>query len=154
MGENTIPKYADSAAAFVRGGISASSYQPRHRDTRNRTDLALRPEATENNTALVARQEMHHRIALMSFLCRFPSWAYAWRRCRCCHLLASIIRVRWVASGMYVMSSTKKLKTVIGFKLNKRRKFVPRPNSTPCFYFMPLGNVANALYKLNTNDNT
>ena len=97
-------------AAFVREGISASSYQPRHQNTRNKSDLALRPKATDNTT-LVARQEMCHRIALMSFLCRFSSWAYAWRWCRCCHLLVSVIRVRYVASGMYVMNSTKILKT-------------------------------------------
>ena len=84
------------------GGISASSYQPRHRNTRNRTDLALRPKATGNDTTLlIVAQEMYDRIALMAFLCRFPSWAYAWRWCRCCHLLASIMR-RYVASGMYV----------------------------------------------------
>ena len=100
------------------GGIYASSYQPRHRNTRERTDLALRSKSTGNNTTLVARQEMHDRIALMSFLCRFPSWAYVWRWCRCCHLLVSIIRVGYVASGMYVMNSTKDLKTIIGFKLN------------------------------------
>ena len=71
-----------------------------------------------------ARQEMYHRIALMSFLYRFPSWAYAWRWCRCCHLLVSIIRVRYLASGMYVMNSTRKLKTIIGFKLNDRNLFL------------------------------
>ena len=49
-----------------------------------------RPKATGKSTTLSARQEMHHRIALMSFLCRFPSWAYAWRWCRCCHLLVSL----------------------------------------------------------------
>ena len=104
-------------AVFV-GGISVSSYQPRHRNTRNRTDLALRPKATGNNTTLVARQDMYHRIALMSFLCRFPAWAYAWKWWCCCHLLVSTIHVRYVASGMYVKNSTKKLKTIIGFKLN------------------------------------
>ena len=79
-------------------------------------------------TTLVACQEMYHRIALMSFLCRFPSWAYAWRWCRCC-LLVSIIRVRHVASGMYVMNLTKNQKQIIGFKLNDGNLFpgqIPR----------------------------
>ena len=41
---------------FVRGGISANSYQlRRHRNTRNKIDLALRPKANGNNTTLVAR---------------------------------------------------------------------------------------------------
>ena len=44
-----------------------------------------------------------------------------WRRC--CHLQVSIIRVRYVASGMYVMNSTKNVKTIIGFKLNDGNVF-------------------------------
>ena len=74
-----MPKCVDCASGICEEGVSASSYQPRqHRNTRNRTDLALRPKATGNNTTLlVTRQEMYHRIALMPFLCRFPSWAYA-----------------------------------------------------------------------------
>ena len=61
----------------MRGVISACSYQLRDRRTRNRTDLALRPKATGNNTTPEALQEMYHRTALMSFLRRFPSSAYA-----------------------------------------------------------------------------
>ena len=95
-------------------------------DTRNRTDLALRPKITGNNTTLVSRQEMYHHIALISFLCLFPSWAYGWRWCHCCHLLVSIIRVRYVASGMYVINSTKKLKTVVGFDGNLFPGQIPR----------------------------
>ena len=37
--------------------------------------------------------------------------------------------MRYVASGMYVMNSTKNLKTIIGFKLNDRNLFpsqIPR----------------------------
>ena len=64
-----MPKCVDCASGICKGGgFSASSYQPRHRNTRNGTALALRPKATGNNTTLVARQEMYHRIALMSFL--------------------------------------------------------------------------------------
>ena len=151
MGENMMPKWLDCESGFVRGGISASSYQPQHRNTRNRTDLALRPKATGNNT-LVARQEMYHRIALMSFLCHFPSWAYAWRWCRCCHLLVSTIRVRYVASGMYVMNSTKNLK-IIGFKLNDGNLF---PGQIPRRVFIPgrWEMLQTSFYKLNTKDNT
>ena len=124
-----ISKCVNFASGICEGGVSASSHQPRHRNTKNRTDLALRPKATGNNTTLVARQDMYHCIALMSFLCRFPAWAYAWRWCRCYHLLVSIIRVRYVASGMYVMNSTKNLKTMLGFKLNDENLFpgqIPR----------------------------
>ena len=99
-------------ALFVRGGISASSNQPRHQNTRNRTDLALRPKATGNNATLVARQEMCHR-----------------RLCCCCHRLVSIILVRYVASGMYVVNSTKSLKTIPGFKVKDGNLFpgqIPR----------------------------
>ena len=36
----------------------------------------------------------------------------------------------------------------------KRRKLVPRPNSTPCFWFRPLGNIANVFDKVITKGNT
>ena len=44
-------------AVFVRG-ISASLYQPRHRNTRNRTDIALRPKATGSNTTLCTSRDV------------------------------------------------------------------------------------------------
>ena len=37
--------------------------------------------------------------------------------------MVSIIRVRYVASGMSVMNSTKNLKTIVGFKLNDGNLF-------------------------------
>ena len=90
VGENMIPKCVDCASGICEGGGSVSSYQPRHRNTRNKTDLALRPKATGNNTTLLARQEMYHR-----------------RWCRCCHLPVFIIRLRYVASGMHMMIRRK-----------------------------------------------
>ena len=39
-------------------------------------------------------------IAFILFLCRFPSWAYARRRCRCCYLLVAL-HVRYLASGLW-----------------------------------------------------
>ena len=141
-------------APASRAEISASSCQPRHRNTRKITDVILRPKSTGNNTARVAHQEMYRRIALKSFLCRFPSWSYARRWCRCCHLLISIIRIRYVASGMYMTNSTKKLGKIIGFKLNDRNLF---PGQIPRRVFLS-GRwemwQTNVLYKLNTNVDT
>ena len=105
--------------AFVMGGISTSSYQRRQRNTRNRTDLSLRPKATGNNTTSRGVSSYRPHVVPLPF----PLWAYAWRLCRCCHLLVSIIRVRYVASGVYVMNSTKNLKTTILFKLNDGNLF-------------------------------
>ena len=70
-----MPKCVDCASGIGEGGDFrqvVSTTTPR-----NKTDLVLRLKATGDNTTLVARQEMYNRIALMSFLCRFPSWAYA-----------------------------------------------------------------------------
>ena len=106
---------------FVRGGISANSYQlRRHRNTRNKIDLALRPKANGNNTTLVARP----RCITVSPSCRSSAVSPLGLQFKVVPLLPptgiSIIRVEYVASGMYVMNSPKTLKTipVIGFKLS------------------------------------
>ena len=72
-----MPKCVDCASGIGKEGGLRQLVSTTTPNTRNRTDLALRPKATGNNTTLVERQEMYHRIALMPFLCRFPSWAYA-----------------------------------------------------------------------------
>ena len=58
----------------------------------------------------------------------FPPWAYAWRWCRCCHLLVAL-PVRYLASGMWWIGwKTWKNRVQV-----KRRKFGPRPRSTLFF---------------------
>ena len=153
VGENMIPKCVDCASGICEGGGSVGSYQPRHRNTRNRTDLALRPKATGNNTTLVAlsRDVSPHRLHVVPL--PFPLLGICfWRWCRCCHLLVSTIRVRYVASGMYVMNSTKNLK-IIGFKLNDGNLF---PGQIPRRVFIPgrWEMLQTSFYKLNTKDNT
>ena len=48
-----------SIVTGLRERISVGSYQPRDRNTRNWTDLRLRPKATGNWTTLETRQEMY-----------------------------------------------------------------------------------------------
>ena len=55
-------------AAFVRERSSVGSYQPRDRNTRNRTDLPLRLRATGNETTLETRQDTYrHGLFPLSF---------------------------------------------------------------------------------------
>ena len=54
---------------------------------------------------------MYRRIALMSFLCRFPPWAFAWRWGRCCYLL---VAVRWQGGDTEYPLADLPIKLVLG----------------------------------------
>ena len=53
----------------------------------------------------------------------------------------SIVRIEYVASRMYVMNSTKNIKTIIGFKLNDGNLFAGQFYAV--FLTEALGKVAN-----------
>ena len=121
--------------------ISVGSYQPRDRNTRNRTDLLLRPKATENWTTLETRQEMHrpHLVPLsvpLLGLCLkvvtllLPNGSYT----------RELPSVRHVMNSMETLEKTKNTVQV------KRREYIIGPTSTPFFYVRPW-NVTNVLYE-------
>ena len=122
-------------AALVRGRISVGSYQPRDRNTRtdtiDKTDLLLRLKATGNQTTLETRHEKYHpHLVPLPCPLLFPLYGlHAWRWCRCCDLRTGS-STRKVPSVRHVMNSIKTLKNKVQIK---RRKFIPRQNSTPFF---------------------
>ena len=130
---------------LVREGISASSYQPRHRNTRNRTDLALRPKATGNNTTLVGSMSRDvspyrpHVVPLpfpLLGLCLkvvpllSPTGICNTRKVRC---------VRRVCDEFDEKPKNSNRVQV------KRRKFFPRPNYTRVFLIQAAGKCCKRL---------
>ena len=121
-----IPKCVTFAqmvqAAFVREIISVRSYQPRDRNTRNRTDLPLRPKITGNQTTLEdVKRYRPHLVPLP-----FPLVGL-WLKVVLL-LLPTGSSTRKVPSVRHVMNSMKNLRK-IGFKLNDEKLFpgqIPR----------------------------